>query len=175
VTQLRGDQAAPIVKGILCKRGHFNHPLSPFCSQCGIAMVHQTHVLVDGPRPSLGVLIVDDGTVISLDADYIIGREPERDQAVQDGRARALNLHDPEQALSRVHAAILIEDWDVKVEDRGSANGTFLAVPGQENWTRLVPHQLTTINAGTYVAVGQRTLVFDSHHRRNSSPQRVRS
>src|SRR5262249_7184797 len=60
------DPGAPLVSGIHCKRGHFNRPDALYCGICGIAMVHETHVPVQGPRPNLGHIVFDDGTVYQL-------------------------------------------------------------------------------------------------------------
>ena len=42
-----------VVRGVLCKNGHFNNPISAFCSSCGISMVQLTHNPVEGVRPPL--------------------------------------------------------------------------------------------------------------------------
>lgn len=151
------------VAGILCSRGHFNDPRSAFCASCGISTVQQTHDLVTRPRPPLGVLVLDDGSVYALDADYVVGREPEVSQEVQAGRAVPLALDDPAQTLSRVHAKILRSGWDVCLVDAHSANGSFVAAPGAADWTRLVPDVATTVTPGSRIQVGGRNMVFDSH------------
>lgn len=45
-----------------------------------------------------------------------------------------------------------------------SANGTFTAYSGS-NWTPVVPGHAVTIQPGTHVLLGQRTLLFDSPRR----------
>ena len=99
------------VHGILCSRGHMNDPKARFCAVCGISMVHQTHNLVSGPRPPLGVIVLDDGSSFSLDHDYVIGRDPESSDLVQRGQARPLLIVDPTSQMSRVHARILLREW----------------------------------------------------------------
>ncbi|MDX6287918.1 MAG: hypothetical protein QOG53_3403 [Frankiales bacterium] len=169
-----GDEAAEhahasggavIVKGIMCKRKHFNGPTAAFCGVCGISMVQQTHELVDGPRPPLGVIVLDDGTTFGLDDDYVIGREPEIDSDVVAGRARALTIRDDEGTVSRAHALVHLEGWDVQLVDRGSANGTYVAPPNTTAWTPLSPHEPMLIVPGTRVQIGRRTFVFDAHNR----------
>jgi hypothetical protein len=156
------DEPADIeVEGIRCSRGHFNDPRSRFCSSCGISMVQQTHDLVSGRRPSLGVLVLDDGSAYSLTNDYILGREPANAPEVLGGAALPLTLIDPDLTMSRIHARITMTGWDVRVADAGSANGTFVAAPGND-WTRLNPEEPVTIVPATRVRVGERTLVFDS-------------
>ncbi len=153
------------VKGIVCSRSHFNDPSSVYCATCGISMVHQTHNLVPGPRPPLGVLVVDDGSVFTLSDDYVVGREPENSEDVQAHAALPLPLEDPNHTLSRVHAKIVLQGWDVRVLDVNSANGTFIAKPGETDWTRLTPGEPTTILPGTRISLGGRSVVFDSHRK----------
>lgn len=159
------DDGAPQVQGIMCSRRHLNDPTAVYCSVCGISMVHQTHNLVWGKRPPLGVMVFDDGSVVPLTQDYVIGREPEIAPQVADGSWAALQLDDPELKVSRVHARIELRNWDVRVVDAGSANGTFVAKKGQEEWTRLVPEEPLTVTPGTRIALGSRTMEFDSPHR----------
>jgi hypothetical protein len=155
----------PQVHGINCSRGHFNDPTAVYCSACGISMVHQTHNLVLGKRPTLGVLVFDDGSVVPLNHDYVLGREPEGASQVADGSATPLQIDDPDLKVSRVHARIQLKDWDVRVVDMGSANGTFVLKKGQDEWTRLVPEEPVTITPGTRVSLGTRTMEFESHHK----------
>lgn len=157
---------APAVRGVLCVRQHFNNPLAAWCNSCGISMLQSTFLLVDGPRPPLGLLVLDDGSTYSLDSDYVVGREPHDDPAVHAGRARALVIEDAERAVSRVHAEIRLEGWDVKIVDRASDNGTFVYPPAAAQWLRLAPETPTDLASGTHVAIGRRTFVFDSHHER---------
>lgn len=154
---------AVIVKGIQCKRNHFNAPNAAFCGVCGISMVQQTHELVDGPRPPLGVIVFDDGTAFGLDADYVIGREPENDAQVSSGQLRGLTIEDPEGSVSRVHALIKLDGWDVQIVDRDSANGTRVSAPADDSWTSLTPHAPMVIQPGTKVQLGRRTFTFDAH------------
>lgn len=153
------------VQGIVCSRGHFNDPASLYCATCGISMVHQTHNLVPGQRPPLGVVVLDDGAVFPLIGDYVLGREPDGDAEVVAGRAQPLALDDPDALVSRVHARIRLEGWDVRVLDAHSSNGTFVARPGEADWTRLVADEPVTILPGTRVTLGNRSLVFDSYRK----------
>lgn len=156
---------AKIVQGIVCSRGHFNRPDGKFCARCGISMVHQTHNIVSGERPPLGVLVLDDGSVFALRDDLVIGREPEASADVLNGSAQPLLLDDTALTLSRVHARVILDGWEVRVEDAGSANGTYVMGPSADAWTRLEPEQPTTIEPGSRLSVGGRTLTFESHQR----------
>jgi len=151
------------VQGIFCARGHFIDPRARFCAVCGIAMVHQTHDLVWGSRPSLGVLVLDSGATFVVDQDYIIGREPETSEPVVSGAARPLMIDDPDRQVSRVHARIRLREWDVQIEDAKSANGTRIFKPGSSDWTDLKPEEPITIGPGTRISIGPHEFVFDSH------------
>lgn len=126
-------------------------------------MVQKTLNLVDGPRPPLGVIVFDDGATYTLDLDYVLGREPELDPSVMSGAARPLAVNDPDRTVSRVHASVILDGWNVKAVDRGSANGTYIGGPTDQDWIPLVANQPTTIKPGTRVRLGQRVFLFDSH------------
>jgi hypothetical protein len=155
--------ARPIVLGIYCKNDHFNDPRVPYCAVCGISMAQLTHVSRTGPRPPLGLLVLDDGATFRLDTAYVVGREPERDDAVLQGRARALRIDDPKGVVSRIHARVELDGWDVTVVDLASANGTHIAPPNSESWTRLDPHRPVVLTPGTRVVFGRRGFRYESH------------
>ncbi len=163
-----GEAVAPegaLVEGVRCIRSHFNHPEARYCSHCGIGMVQQTHILVSDVRPPLGILVFDDGTTLSLDANYVIGRDPSRDESVASGSSRPFVLADPDQVLSRVHAEIRLTGWEVELVDRDSANGTYVA--GDDgDWERIAPGTPFILTPGMQARVGRQEFVFDSHHRR---------
>lgn len=158
--------SGPRVLGRACKRGHFNAPDARYCGVCGIHMVHETHVLVEGPRPVLGFMVYDDGTTYSLDVDYLIGREPGTNPAVQAGTARPLALVDEAQTISRVHLTVHLEEWDVVVVDEHSANGTYVWAPGDPAWTRLDPGRPFLLHPASHVLIGRRSFVFEALNKR---------
>jgi pSer/pThr/pTyr-binding forkhead associated (FHA) protein len=125
----------------------------------------QVGPLVEGPRPPLGIIIFDDGTTVVVDSDLLLGREPDNDPAVVSGGARAVVIDDPVRTISRVHAGILLEGWTVKAVDRGSANGTFVAGPTDQDWVELVPHRPAVIKPGTRLRLGHRAFLLDSYPR----------
>jgi hypothetical protein len=151
------------VKGVFCKRGHFNDPMVQFCTVCGINMVQQTPALVDGPRPPLGVLVFDDGSVFQLEQDYVLGRQPEGAPEVVSGAARPLRLEDSGGTVSRAHALISLEGWTVRLSDHGSANGTYIAMPNSPDWQPVPPNGRVVLAPGTTIKLGNRTLKYESH------------
>jgi hypothetical protein len=155
--------AGPMVLGIYCTNEHFNDPQAPYCAICGISMVQATHVARMGPRPPLGVLVLDDGATFRLDTAYVVGREPERDAEVTQGRARALRIADQRGVVSRVHARVDLEGWEVRIVDLGSSNGTHLDARGANAWTRIPPRTPVPIKPGTRVLFGNRGLRYESH------------
>ncbi|MEU8897382.1 FHA domain-containing protein [Nocardia sp. NPDC048505] len=152
-----------IVKGCKCARQHHNDPRVTFCAVCGIRMDQVTGVLTDGVRPPLGLLLFDDGTIIILDADCVLGREPEHSAAARRG-ARPVRLEDASGGMSRTHAEIRLVDWDVTVLDCGSANGTHLRNPGHPDWIRVTPGHRHPLRPGAQILLGARTATFDSQH-----------
>ncbi len=159
------DNVGEEVYGINCSRGHFNNPASAYCSACGISMVHQTHNRIRGVRPTLGFLVFDDGSTYNLDSGYVIGRQPTDDDAVASGTARPLALDDPERSISRVHAEIILDEWEVRIRDRGSTNGTYIWDGELQHWNVLTADVPVAVLPGHRLAVGQRTFVFESPHR----------
>ncbi|MEQ4717118.1 FHA domain-containing protein [Nonomuraea sp. B19D2] len=160
--QDHGDR--PLVYGVDCKNDHFNDPRSPYCAVCGIALVQRTLVPYKGPRPSLGVLILDDGTALPLESDYLLGRDPERAPEVAGGSARPAKVTSPDGSVSRRHLRVALDGWDVNLVDLGSVNGTQIQPPGDPNFYDIPPNEPVTIAPGTTVRVGvSRTLRFEPH------------
>ncbi len=161
------EAKAPEVLGVYCKNGHFDDPEARYCAVCGISMAQLTKVPRKGKRPPLGVLVLDDGSVFQLDADYVIGREPSLDSSVADGSARPLRLTDSEGLVSRIHARVELDGWQVYISDLGSANGTYLQLPGETAGKPLAPSVRAPLVAGAHVRVGRdHGFRYDSHRHR---------
>jgi hypothetical protein len=157
-----GDR--PLVYGVDCKNDHFNDPRASYCAVCGIALVQRTLVPYKGPRPSLGVLVLDDGTALPLESDYLLGRDPERAPEVAGGSARPAKVTSPDGSVSRRHLRVALDGWDVNLVDLGSVNGTQIQPPGDPNFYDIPPNEPVTIAPGTTVRVGvSRTLRFEPH------------
>ncbi|WP_435768959.1 FHA domain-containing protein, partial [Nocardioides sp. SYSU DS0651] len=161
--QVLEDGPQEQVRGVYCKNRHFNDPRVLFCGVCGINMVQQTPVLVEGPRPPLGVLVLDDGSVFQLDTPYLLGRDPSGDERIGSGEFRPLPIIDQSNQVSRVHARLELRGWDVVLVDNNSTNGTFVHAPKAPDWIRMAPGAEQVLVQGTRVRIGHRTLAFNTH------------
>ena len=112
---------AAIVAGVRCSRQHFNNPGALYCRVCGISMLQQTHVRVDGERPPLGVLVCDDGATYGLDGDYAIGSDPSQEPGVTSGLAQPLVIGELADGVAPTHVVIHLDGWEVHTLNR-SAN-----------------------------------------------------
>ena len=157
------DEGRVQVLGVYCKNGHFDDPAARYCAVCGISMAQLTLQPRPGPRPPLGVLVLDDGSIFSLDTDYVIGRDPSQDPDVTSGAARPLRFDDREGVLSRRHARIVLDGWNVEVVDLGSANGTGIKGPNDTAWYPVPKDTPVPMRPGTQVGLGRRTLRYESH------------
>jgi len=155
-----------IIQGVYCKNGHFDDPEALFCAVCGISMNQQTLVPRPGPRPPLGVLLLDDGSVFQLDKDYVIGREPSLDASVAAGRSRPLRIADESGIVSRVHARVHLDGWRVLVTDLGSANGTRVTLPRRDGEQGLLAQIPILLAPGSQVDLGGRIFRYESHRGR---------
>ncbi|HCS59105.1 MAG TPA: forkhead-associated protein, partial [Gordonia polyisoprenivorans] len=155
------------VHGIRCSRGHLNHPRSWLCGVCGIRMDQLTGILVEGERPPLGWLLLDNGSTYLLDEDLVIGREPGAPTRPGRGAPKPIRVQDESGQLSRRHIEIRLVEWDVHLIDLGSANGTYVSDPAMGNREiRLTPRQPHLLTPGSHVRIGGRHFIFESPHAR---------
>ncbi|HEV7723395.1 MAG TPA: FHA domain-containing protein [Iamia sp.] len=150
------------VQGVICSRGHFNDPRSRFCSSCGISMVQNTQILTQGPRPPLGVMVFEDGATFSLSSDYVVGRQPDVSELVQQGLALPLPVDDPERSISRAHAELRLVDWDVHLVNLSGTNGSFVWDENGQQWVPIPEGQSVVLTPGMRIALGRRSAVFES-------------
>jgi hypothetical protein len=155
---------APSVLGVYCKNGHFGDPAARSCAVCGVSMTQKTLVPQRAPRPPLGVLAFDDGSVVQLDSDYVIGREPTLNASVAAGQARPLSVVDDAGIVSRAHAALQLDGWRVLITDLGSANGTQLR-RADEASEQLTPHVAVELPPGSHVDMGGCGFRYESRRR----------
>ena len=151
-------RAGTTVKGVVCRSGHFNNPIAVVCGTCGTSLGQVSRILQDGIRPSLGALVLDDGTTFGLDADHLVGSAPDA-EAEAGGATRSVALVDPRGQVAPVHAELRLVGWDVVLVARAP---TFLLLPGSRQWTPVPTGHPTPLPAGAAVAVGQRTFSVES-------------
>jgi hypothetical protein len=115
-----------------------------------------------GAPATAGVMVLDDGSTFRLDIDYVIGREPQHDPDVVAGAARALKIEDAEGVVSRKHLRVTVTGSELRLIDLGSANGTFVQLPGDPQRLQLVAGQPAAVPPGTLVTMGRRWLRLES-------------
>jgi hypothetical protein len=151
-----------LVEGVLCPAGHFTDPDLPACRTCG-APLPPGAGRVNRPRPPLGILVTDGGTIYPVTGDFVIGREAEAAPDVLAGRARPLALRDSVRSTSRIHARLTVAGWKVLLSDSRSANGTLLSRHGAAGpWLPVTPEIPVPLVHGDRVRLGQRQLLFDT-------------
>jgi hypothetical protein len=151
-----------LVEGVLCPDGHFTDPDLPTCRTCGTALPPDGP-RVRRPRPPLGLLVTDGGTIYPVTGDFVIGRETEQAPDVLAGRARPLPLRDAARSTSRVHAGLTVRGWQVLLSDNSSANGTFVSHHGAAGpWLPVMPGAPMPLLHGDRVRLGKRQLLFDT-------------
>ena len=155
------------VLGIRCSREHFNNPKAGYCQVCGISMVHLTHRLEPGPRPTLGFMVFADGATYAVDRQYLIGRSP---QPRPGGGLTSLQTQDVTQSVSREHAELRLDGWDAYYVDLGSTNGSFLWDAAGRRWDPIQPNTPVELTSGAMVSVGRMTFVFEAASRAIESP-----
>ena len=116
---------------VYCPQGHASPPYSPTCRICRMALPpHQQPVSI--PRPALGQLKLGDGRVVILDRGAVFGRSPRADASGNTGAGgvppHLVKVMLPD--ISRLHTEVRLEEWQVLVRDLGSANGSYLTLPG---------------------------------------------
>jgi len=122
------SMAGPSVQALMCPAGHPSPPGRSSCRSCGAALGETVVVIT---RPTLGTLRFSDQTVVSLDRPALVGRNPKVDGSLL-GELPSIIKLDVGQGLSRTHASIRIEGWQVLIEDLNSQNGTVVQLPGRE-------------------------------------------
>jgi hypothetical protein len=151
---------APVL-GICCPRDHLNDPRDDFCRVCGLPLVPGAPE-VEGARPPLGRLTWDTGDVNELVGAALVGRDVGLDGAVISGELAALVPGGQNDSMSRVHAELRPNGWDVVVIDRGSTNGTFIWDEPSKAWQRLPPDEPHVVRPGSVLAFGERTATFEA-------------
>ena len=150
---------AILVPALRCSAGHPNNPAASHCGQCGRSLLDGTARLVDRPQPSLGLLLLDDGSAYALDTGYLIGSKPDLASSLARGDVRPLVLPERDGVVP-THTEVVLDGWNVTVADRAPDAGTWIRRPGDREWTRLAPSRPDAIIAETQIRIGERVLTF---------------
>ncbi|MFX0573620.1 FHA domain-containing protein [Nocardia nepalensis] len=117
----------------------------------------------DSSGPVVGALILEDGAAYPLDRAYVVGRSPMVDEAVRAATAAPITVP-RDRHVSRVHAYVSVDRGKVFVRDASTPAGTFIAAPGDDEWTRVgtAPIELPP---GWTLRIGQRILTYRTEDR----------
>lgn len=139
----------PTVQALMCAS---QHPNPPQLSVCRVCFAPLTSPPVNIARPVLGSLRFSNGTKVALDRPVLIGRNPKVEGGLA-GEIPLLVRLDVGPGLSRTHASVRLEGWQVLLEDLNSANGTIVRLPGREP-RRLHPSEPVLLEIGSDVDLG---------------------
>jgi hypothetical protein len=107
------------------------------------------------------VLRFDDGLVVTVDEDLVLGRRPDNHELVTTGSARPVPIADTQNVLSSAHAAIQRSGGEVSLVDLGSLNGTHVAGPEATEWTQLEPGVAHPLSDGDRLLLGWTVITFE--------------
>src|SRR5215218_3447002 len=107
------------------------------------------------------VLRFDDGLVVTVDEDLVLGRRPDNHELVTSSGARAVPIADTQNVLSSAHAALQRNGREVSLVDLGSLNGTHVAGPEATEWTQLEPGVAHPLADGDRLLLGWTVITFE--------------
>jgi hypothetical protein len=107
------------------------------------------------------VLRFDDGMVVTVDEDLVLGRRPDNHELVTSGSARPVPIADTQNVLSSAHAALQRAGREVSLVDLGSLNGTHVAGPEATEWTQLEPGVAHPLADGDRLLLGWTVITFE--------------
>ena len=112
-------------------------------------------------QTSAPVLRFDDGLVVTVDDDLVLGRRPDSHELVTNGNARPVPIADTQNVLSSAHAALQRNGREVSLVDLGSLNGTHVAGPDATEWTQLEPGVAHPLSDGDRLLLGWTVITFE--------------
>jgi FHA domain len=113
------------------------------------------------PDSAAPVLRFDDGMVVTVDEDLVLGRRPDNHEMVTAGNARPVPIADTQNVLSSAHAALTRNGREVSLVDLGSLNGTHVAGPEATEWTQLEPGVAHPLSDGDRLLLGWTVITFE--------------
>ena len=144
------------VAGMACVNGHLNRPDAAQCEWCSADLDRARGTIV-GVRPSLGVLVFDEGErEVDLVRPVIVGASPPTDVVIAGEDAETVLIDAGMTGVSDTQFEVHFESWDVFVIDR-STTGTFLDDPSGRRH-RLPRHARVKLKQGSVIAFGDHTV-----------------
>ncbi|OMQ14369.1 hypothetical protein A7K94_0217115, partial [Modestobacter sp. VKM Ac-2676] len=126
-----------------------------------VAQVGESTAFWRPDAPAAPVLRFDDGMVVTVDEDLVLGRRPDGHDLVTSGSARPVPIADTQNVLSSAHAAIQRAGREVSLIDLGSLNGTHVAGPEATEWTQLEPGVPHVLADGDRLLLGWTVITFE--------------
>ena len=150
----------PEVLGVRCELGHFNHPRVMNCLRCG-RPIPPGAPQVSGPRPPVGVLLADDGSIWALARGCLIGADPGSAPEVQSGASEAISMKaGANHAMAPVQSEVQVRDWSIYLVDRGAEGGSWVQGPTAQTWEQLGRNEQRELANGSHLSCGGRVLTY---------------
>lgn len=146
------------LSGLVCPGGHPNPPTREACAICGARLTGARIATVG--RPSLGTVVLTDGRRIPITENMIIGRSPRSERTDGSRLPTLITLDGAPGDVSRNHARVFVEGWNVLVEDLGSTNGTMVISAGGAA-RRLRSGETALLGRGTVLDLGGVRLLLE--------------
>ncbi len=146
-----------MVQALLCAGGHPNPTHTGSCRRCGCVLDGQPVTI---PRPTLGRLVLSTGDVIELDRPVIIGRKPKVEGRLEGELPKVVRL-DAYSGLSRSHAMVRLEGWQVLLVDLGSQNHTTVTLPGRTPLSLRADEPLLLVDGAFVDFAGEVTATYE--------------
>ena len=153
-----GEPADPssLVSAVVCPSGHPNPPERERCWQCDADLA--TGSVARVARPPLGSIELSDGRRLPLSEVILIGRNPRADRTDGAHIPTLVSVASPNHDVSRTHARVSLEGWQVLLEDLGSTNGTVLTTADGASH-RIRPGQPAIVTDGASADLGDGVVV----------------
>ncbi len=146
----------PLVQAVFCPDGHPNPTTASVCWSCEAPIVGDGVVSVH--RPPLGILAVVGGDRVTLDRTVVLGRQPSAGGSFRGEPPLLLAVGASSSEISRTHAQIRVDGWNVLLADLDSTNGTVVHLPGRAP-ERLRPNEPTTLLVNSTIELAREVTI----------------
>jgi hypothetical protein len=139
---------APMVVATWCPLGHPNPVYTALCRVCGKPVPPQEPYEI--PRPTLGILRLPGGEILTLERGVVFGRNPHPVPGATGLAPNLIRIDDPSRDISNQHLEIGLEGWFVTARDLNSTNGTQMILPSKQR-VALRANEPVTLELGTAI------------------------